>query len=132
MNHSRHNMTQRRQQGFSLIETLVALLLAAVVMPIAVQAVTNAATQATLAKRTRIAAMLSQNKVSEVIMGDEIDVGEESGDFGEDYPGFSWKTIVTNYDTDTLQQVEVSVMFSHQGNERSIDLTTLIYVPDEQ
>ena len=48
------------------------------------------------AKFETMAALLAQSKMSEITMQKKNELSDESGDFGEDYPGYTWEVTVSD------------------------------------
>jgi len=81
--------------GFTLIETLVALSIIAIVL-LAVYRLQ--ATNASLAMRSRfytLAPLLADQKLVEIKMADPNRLSHASGDFGESFPGYTWEFTIT-------------------------------------
>ncbi len=84
------DLPPRGCSGFTLIETLVALSIIAIVL-LAVYRLQ--ATNATLAMRSRfytLAPLLADQKWVEIKQADPDRLSDASGDFGETYPGYTW------------------------------------------
>ncbi|HEX4083820.1 MAG TPA: hypothetical protein VHY22_02830, partial [Chthoniobacteraceae bacterium] len=83
-----------------------------------------------IAARTAAAGQLAENKISEEELA--ITSGstpEQSGNFGPDWPGYTWEMDEENWDqdgTNTMTQLAVRVSYPVQGKQRSVTLTTLV------
>lgn len=84
----------RRTGGFTLIEVLAALMLMAVVLPVAMQGVSIATAAASSARHRNEAAALAQSKMDELLASMQAQQQQAntnmSGDFGEDWPDYQW------------------------------------------
>src|SRR4051794_33197688 len=86
----------RRQGGggFTLIEVLAALMLVAIVLPVAMRGVSVATGAASNARHRNEASALAQSKMDELLANMQATQTQMntnmSGDFGEDWPGYEW------------------------------------------
>jgi general secretion pathway protein I len=117
--------------GFTLIEVLATLLLMAIVLPIVMRGITMA-TQAADASRHRTeAAGLAQSEMAQILASQSWQNGNQSGDFGTDWPQYTWDSSVTPWAGDTsgagLQQIDVSVYWSINSKKNSVTLSSLAY-----
>ncbi len=122
-------MKRRGSGGFTLVEMLASMAVAAIVLPVAMQGVSLALTLSGQAKRELEAAQLARAKVAELTSTGAWQTAELSGDFGEECPEYRWRGQLTEYDGATLQQLDVNVTWTARGRERAVTLTTLVYVP---
>ncbi len=58
------------------------------------------------AKFETMAALLAQGKMSEITIQSADSLSSDSGDFGDDYPGYRWETTVSNVTIEGLGAVE--------------------------
>ena len=68
------------------------------------------------AKFNTTAPFLAQSKISELEVADPGELTDDSGDFGDDFPGYTWKTTVQNISFDRpekaaerLRQIDLTV-----------------------
>jgi general secretion pathway protein I len=71
--------------------------------------------RASEAKFTVKASLLTQKKMAEIDMMDAQDISSDSGDFGDEYPGFFWKIDVEDSSIDIPEDVSTHL--------KRIDLT---------
>ena len=125
----------RRQSppgGFTLIETLATLTLAAIVLPAVMNGISLAVSASGLAKRQTEAAWLAHSKLSQIIAERQWQQASQTGDFGTDWPGYHWSAQITGWNEGTLRQLDVTVIWQHQGKQRDTTLTTLVYAGGSQ
>jgi hypothetical protein len=97
----------------------------------------NVSTQASSqAKDTMVAATLAQQVMNEKTHTDPttepLQEGSDSGDFGTDYPGYTWESQVTaDADVVGLLQVNVAVMWKNGISQRRFELATYYLSPPE-
>jgi general secretion pathway protein I len=49
--------------------------------------------------------MLAQKKIAEIESEGQKDMADDSGDFGDEFPGYSWQVAVDNVESETLGNV---------------------------
>ncbi len=113
--------------GFTLIEVMASLTLVAIVLPVAMKGVSMATGFAGSAKHRTEASSLAEAKLADLLATKEWQNGDLSGDFEPDWPGYRWVAEVREWEGETLQEVEVRVLWMRRGRERSVSITTLGY-----
>lgn len=124
-----------RQQGFSLIETLVALALLALVTGVVYSSYTHSMVGAEESARAALATRFAQSKLEEISAGGLVQAGEQQG---ESEDGFSWRVTVSPLeDADAAAEqglggsvpqaalVTVTVGWRGQQKTHSMALTTV-------
>lgn len=120
----RHN--RMSSNGFTLVEVLAALTLAAVVLPIAMQGISLSLSAADQASRQMVAATLAEDVLADLTATREWQSGNLTGDFGDQAPGYRWVAESVTWEVGMLRVLEVSVFWTSAGRERSLTLTTLV------
>jgi general secretion pathway protein I len=100
-------MVNRRTQkirtvssGFTLLEVMIAVSIIAIAF---VTLIGSQSQSVSIAGKTSFAvssALLAQQKLTEIEAADFADVSSDSGDFGENYPGYRWKSEVADLSED--------------------------------
>ncbi len=116
----------KNNSGFTFAETLAAMLFMAIVVPVMVQGMTIANRAGVAAERQREAVELADRLLTELVLTDEWRDSEAEGDFGDDWPGYRWALNDGDWEEDAMQAVSVKVYFKVQGQELSVELTTLV------
>jgi len=83
------------------------------------------------------AALLAERRLTEVDAMDPSTVTQDSGDFGEDFPGWTWEqelvavdtTAATDTDTSELQELRVTVRWKDGNRDRSLVVSTYLLQP---
>lgn len=99
-----------RRHGFTLIEVLVALAIAAIGLAAVLSVVTEAARNGSYFRDRILASWIAQNKVTEARLGTTLpSVDKTSGDL--DYAGQKWKweQAITQTEVPGMRRVDVSV-----------------------
>ena len=123
---TRHHHTHT----FTLAEALAALLLAAIVLPVAVRGVLTAGRAAHVARKTEMGSRLAANWLRELVVTGEWQSSDTNGDFGDEWPEYAWELSVDEWEEDdeldsTMTLLTVSVFFSVQGRDTSTSVSTL-------
>lgn len=100
-----HNILNGRPvmdcRAFTLLEVMIALAILAIAMTSLFSSQSQSLSLAIEGKFNSVASFLAQEKLAEYEAGvSEILSGE--GDFGEEFPGFTWKTEVSEPEMDVL------------------------------
>ena len=118
---------RRRATGFTLIEVLAAIVLVGIVVPVAMEAISLSLRSASDAKRKVEAAMLAENKLSELTTNLVLMTpGANSGDFAPDWPDYRWESGLVQRDVD-LSELQVRVVWNSRGVDRFVSLSTFVY-----
>ena len=108
------------------MEVLAAIVLIAIVLPVAMQGISLAVSLAETARHKAEAAVLVRSKLNELLATSGWQSGNLSGDFGEDHPEYRWSAELAAWQTTTLQQLDIRVFWSSCGQERSVTVSTLV------
>lgn len=111
--------------AFTLVEILVTLVFMGVVLPAVVSALLIANRASVAADRAAVATQLAQNEMSELLVDDAWASSASSGDFGPDYPGYTWRLAQRNWTDAAMTELTVEVKFQVQGRDQSVKLATL-------
>jgi general secretion pathway protein I len=108
--------TRRSAFGFTLLEVMVAMAIIAIALTAVLGSQSQSVSLAGEAKFNTTASLLAQRKISEIEVQAAEELTDDSGDFGEDFPGYTWKTVVQNVSFDRpeqaaerLRQIDVTV-----------------------
>ena len=115
----------RRKAGFTLAETLAALLLVAIVIPVAVQAIQLATYAGTASQRKRIAARIADRVLAETLGAASGSTLGTSGTVREDGIDYRWLLRNESWTDNEIRRVTVEVFFDVQGREHDVRLSTL-------
>jgi prepilin-type N-terminal cleavage/methylation domain-containing protein len=86
------------EKGFSFVELMVALAIFAASFGVLLAGHTAASRQEAHARRLFTASTLLRNVLTETELEGYPDVGEEKGDFGENFPGYGWSRKISEAD----------------------------------
>lgn len=117
----------RRARGFTLIEVLAALLLMAIVIPVAMQATSIASRAGMMGQRKAAAMRIADRMLNELIVtGEAKQSASSSGTVAEGDASYSWNLQSANWSEDAMTQLTVTVSFTVQGATHTVSASTLI------
>ena len=133
------------EKGFSLIELMVALAIFATSFGVLISAHTGAARQEAHARKLFTATALARQVLTWTEVDGFPEPGEESGDFGDDFPEFTWSRTVTDADLTGMlssmlqaygledvpipagisgvRQVDIFVLWEERGKSENLSLS---------
>lgn len=114
-----------KKDAFTLVEILVTLVFMGVVLPAVVSALLIANRASVSADRSAVASQLAQNEMSELLVDNAWASSASSGDFGSDYPGYTWTFSQRDWPEGAMTELTVAVKFQVQGRDQSVKLVTL-------
>ena len=120
---------KRLPPGFTLLEVMVAMAVMAIVLVSVYRMYSQTLTMNTAARFYTQAPLLAQKKLVEVTTTSSQIFGSESGDFGDNFPGYSWQVSATEVSSELLGEVaddlkRIDVMVGYLNNQFSYRLTT--------
>lgn len=92
-------------RGFTLLEVMVAMAIIAIALTAVLGSQSQSLSLASEAKFSTTAALLAQSKMAEIEAEKPEDLTSDSGDFGEDYPGYRWDKSVNDVTFDEPEGV---------------------------
>ncbi len=117
---------QHGMDGFTLAEVLAAMLLLAIVVPAAIEALHVAATAGTVAARKVEAARVAERVLNEkVIMGNSSQTGQH-GIVVADGHDFRWTLRSERWPVDAMQLLTAEITFTAQDRTCLVRLSTLV------
>jgi general secretion pathway protein I len=127
----------RREEGFTLLEVMVAMSIIAIAMTAVLNSQSQSVSLASEAKFSTTAALLAQNKIAETEWGNRLDMASDSGDFGEDFPGYTWQVNVEDVSMDLpenvsnhLKEMKVTISWGEEGVYR-YELKAYRFMPEK-
>lgn len=112
--------------GFTLLEVMIALLIIATSFVVLLNTRNQSVITADYAKRATIATLLASERMSDIEQEDFPDTGEDSSNFGDDYPEYRWKTSVSDTLYENIREVKVEILWREGTSERSIGLVNYV------
>jgi prepilin-type N-terminal cleavage/methylation domain-containing protein len=121
----------RRCAAFTLAEVLAAMLLLAIVIPAAVEALHISSLAGEVAARKGAAARIADRILNESIVTTNWSGNAQSGTVTEGALDFRWTLTTRNWPQDALQMLTAEVKFQAQGKDYSVKLSTLASSPNQ-
>jgi prepilin-type N-terminal cleavage/methylation domain-containing protein len=115
--------------GFTLVEVLAALLLMAIIIPVAMQGMSTASRAGILGQRKAAAMRVAERVLNELIVEDNTQQATSSGTIVEGSVSYPWSMHSETWSEDAMNLITVSVTFSVQGNNYEVSTSTLLAPP---
>ena len=92
---------------------IVATMLLAIGAVAAMMCIGSSTRAATVSRQYATAAMMAEQRFAEIVQQpDQVQGGSSSGDFGQDYPGYTWDQTVETTDFTGLVRVTLNINWS--------------------
>ena len=128
-------LLRRSTHGFTLIEALAALMLMAVVLPVAIQAISTASRLGSTTQRRALAMQLADTRMSEIILTGEWDEGDGVGEFDESYSDgatrYAWVLEVDDWNQPEFKQLTLYVTWETTRGLQLVKLSTVVSAEDQ-
>ena len=111
-----------KKKGFTLLEVMIAMAILAITLVVVFQSQSQSISMASGARFETTAALLAQSKMAEIEAANLKDVASGSGDFGDDFPDYSWQVDVTETEIEELKKVAVTVVNEKMTSNNSYRL----------
>ena len=113
--------------GFTLLEVMIALAVMSIVLVSVYRMHSQSLTMNTAARFYTLAPLLAQNKMAELETLSSEGFPDDSGDFGEQYPGYSWRTSLSDVSSevlgevaDDLKRIDLTISYNNDQFSHSI------------
>ncbi|HEY5912530.1 MAG TPA: type II secretion system protein [Verrucomicrobiae bacterium] len=120
----------RRRKGFTLAEVMAALVFMAIVIPVALEALSIASRAGEVAARKSEAALVAERILAESIITTNWDKAVQNGQVRQGIRDFRWTLRSEPWNEDprqsNLRLLSVEVMFAAQGQDYGVKLSTLV------
>lgn len=113
------------ESGFTLAETLAALLFLAIVIPVAVEALHAASGVGEVAVRKGQAARVADLILNQSLVMTNWNSGSQSGTMGFGQNEFHWTLTAQTWPQDTMELLTAEVSYTAHGRPYSVELSTL-------
>ena len=122
-------MARRGRAGFTLIEVLVATVVLATGLLAGLAAFSMANRASGASRNDTVVPMLAERKLAEVasVPRDELAPGATKGDFGAEFPSYSWDLTISPEDDLHVIRVELVIHALEMGHRRDVTFATAIF-----
>jgi type II secretory pathway pseudopilin PulG len=117
---------RRRTCGFTLAEVLAALVFMAIVIPVALEALRIANRAGVVAERKAVAARVAERVLNESLITSQIQGLSQTGVIDEGPQQYRWTIRTEPWTEDAMLLMTVEVLFTVQGDEFDVRLSTLV------
>jgi general secretion pathway protein I len=122
--------------GFTLLEMVVAVAIMSIVLISVYRLHAQSLSMNTQARFYTQAPMLAQSKLSEMETGEDAEFAADSGEFIEEFAGYSWRVTVDEVDLETLGEIskdlkQIEVTVTYNDDEFIYRLRTLRFIREE-
>jgi general secretion pathway protein I len=108
----------KTMKGFTLMEVMIAMVILAVALIAILQSQSQSISMFTDSRFMTTAALLAQSKMAEVEAGSIQDTNSKDGDFGTDYPDYTWHLEIGDTQIPKFRKIEITVknnLFINRG-----------------
>jgi general secretion pathway protein I len=121
--------------GFTLLEVMIALAVMSIVLVSVYRMHSQTLAMNAAARFYTQAPLLAQSKLAEVEAAASTMSGGDSGDFGENFPGYQWTVALDDFFSETLGEVardlkRIDVTISLNDNEYIYNVRTYRFIRD--
>jgi general secretion pathway protein I len=101
---------RKKAAGFTLLEVMVAMAILAMALVAVYQMQSQSISLATESRFKTSAALLAQSKMADIETSAVLTNRTDSGDFGPDYPQYSWQLAITDTEFAQFKKIDVTVV----------------------
>jgi general secretion pathway protein I len=110
------------EKGFTLLEVMIAMAILAITLVVVFQSQSQSISMSGRTRFETTASFLAQSKMAEIEAANPENVVSDSGDFGDDFPDYSWRVDVTETEIELLKKIEVKVVNERMTSNNSFRL----------
>ena len=103
-------MKQNKTSGFTLMEVMIAMAILAIALVAVFQLQSQSISMSTDSRFMTTAALLAQSKMVDVEAASTLTNHKEDGDFGLDYPQYTWRLEVGDTQLPQFKKIEITVI----------------------
>jgi general secretion pathway protein I len=115
-----------REQGFTLLEVMVALAILAITLVIIFSQQAVGIKAGNEARIITKATFLAQERMAGLITQDRLPIGEEEGEVRDAIPPLKWKEIVEESAIEGMKKITVLVLWKEGDRDRDLRLVTYV------
>ncbi len=132
--YSRHPANRRvSSTGFTLMEVLISISIIAITLTAVYRMHSQTLSMAGTAYFYATAPLLAQGKIAELRLRPADELGDDSGDFGDRHPSFSWQATITDVESELLERTKedfkrLDVTIYLNGDQSSFSLRQYLFI----
>jgi prepilin-type N-terminal cleavage/methylation domain-containing protein len=117
---------EHRRGGFTLVEVLAALLMMAIIIPVAMEGMSVASRIGVLGQRKAAAMRVAERVLNEIIVENQTQQASTSGTALDGEISYPWTMKSQAWSEDAMVELTVTVTFVVQGSDYDVSASTLI------
>lgn len=123
------------QRGFTLLEIMVALSIIAIVLVSVYKMHAQTVSMNNEVRFYATAPMLAQIKMAEIESESLEDLGDDSGDFGDEFPDYRWNIVIDDVESTALENIakdlkKIDLLISSNNDAFIYNLRAYKYLKD--
>jgi general secretion pathway protein I len=121
----RRGRIKARRRGFTLLEVMIAMAILAITLVVLYQSQSQSISMASDSRFLTTASLLAQSRMAEIdAVVDPRTIASANGDFGEEYPNYTWRLEVTPVEElPLLKRITLTVTQGRMATRNSYRLT---------
>lgn len=122
------NKKGRNTHGFTLLEVMLAMAILAIALVAVFQSQSQSISMTNISRLATTAPLLAQSKMAEIEGMDPKNIGSGSGDFGDNFPDYSWRADVMETEISSFKKIEVTVINKKMVSNNSYQLVLYKFI----
>ena len=118
---------RRRKKGFTLIEIMIALSVLSIALVVLLGLRNQGIALAARSRQVIDATLLARQKVTEISAEGFPELGEQSGDFGANFPQYTWRQHVVQTPFNIVRELLLEVVWKEDHREMTVNVTTYLF-----
>jgi len=128
-------LSPQPQRGFTLLEIMVALSIIAIVLVSVYRMHAQTISMNNEVRFYATAPMLAQIKMAEIESESLEDMGDDSGDFGDEFPNYRWNIVIDDVESTALENIikdlkKIDLLISSNNDAFIYNLRAYKYLKD--
>jgi general secretion pathway protein I len=124
-----------QKRGFTLLEVMVALSIIAIVLVSVYRMHAQTVSMNNEVRFYSTAPMLAQIKMAEIESESLEDIGDDSGDYGDEFPDYRWNIVIDDVESTALGNIakdlkKIDLLISFNNDEFTYNLRAYKYFKD--
>lgn len=115
--------------AFTLVEILAALLMMAIIIPVAMEGMTTASRVGIMGQRKAAAMRVAERLLNETVIENQTAQAASGGNIVDGDTSYAWTMRSEGWSVDAMTQLTVTVTFIVQGRSYDVSATTLLAPP---